>query len=294
MLYNKKRGGISLERIHEIVQEVSNVELCTRNINSRAVLSPLHWHNNFEICQPINKPCRFLVDGEMINAQPGDIIVINEQTVHRFLIDEDETQLRVLQFSLKILLKTEATILPVRKHITKEEIDANPMLKDKIELLSSLLDKENITFKESGENLYVQSLLLSFYFLLMENFSTGDIKNHTKKERKEFYKITQYVNNHFNEGININSLATKFFISRGKLTRLFLKYSGIPLTDYIISLRIKNVNQMLFNGSDITSAVFESGFQSIRTFNNLYKKHMGMTPSQFIKQKNKKEGSTVN
>ena len=64
---------------------------------------------------------------------------------------------------------------------------------------------------------------------------------------------------------------------------MFRKYAGTDLNEYINSLRIKQVNQMLLQGCRITEAATESGFQSIRTFNNLYRLQTGMTPSEYLR-----------
>ena len=57
------------------------------------------------------------------------------------------------------------------------------------------------------------------------------------------------------------------------------------MSEYINKLRIKNANLMLAQGASITEASMESGFRSIRTFNNVYKGIMSMTPSEYVRKK---------
>ena len=68
------------------------------------------------------------------------------------------------------------------------------------------------------------------------------------------------------------------------MSKIFLKYSGISINEHISMLRIKCANQLLVGGQSIIEAALESGFQSVRTFNNTYKKYMGMTPTEYIKK----------
>lgn len=56
------------------------------------------------------------------------------------------------------------------------------------------------------------------------------------------------------------------------------------LNEYIYSLRIKKANDLMNQGYSVTDAALQSGFQSIRTFNNIYKKVCGMTPSDYKKR----------
>ena len=106
-----------------------------------------------------------------------------------------------------------------------------------------------------------------------------------KKDRDEFNSIVEFIKANFTEDITVNGIAEKFYMSRKKLSLLFRKYSGLQITEYINTLRINKANLMLVQGSDITNAAFESGFQSLRTFNNTYKKQLGYTPSEYLKNK---------
>ena len=98
-------------------------------------------------------------------------------------------------------------------------------------------------------------------------------------------QIVEYINEHFKEEISVSSISNELYLSRGRLADVFKKYSGVSITEYINSLRINNANYMLMHGSTATEAALESGFASVRTFNNVYKSVMNMTPSEYVKKK---------
>jgi len=87
------------------------------------------------MCQVIDKPCDFLVDGEIISALPGDIIVINEYVVHRFLIKNKNTNIRIIQLPLKSILNINAKQQPVKTHIKISELQSIPGLFEKLKTL---------------------------------------------------------------------------------------------------------------------------------------------------------------
>lgn len=268
--------------IMEIIQEITTVELYSHIIRFSAGEYELHWHENYEICQVLKNSCRIFVDGRYIEASEGDIVTISERAVHRFIVDNDDTYVRVTQFPFKILLSVDNEIKPLKIHISADEIEKKPILKQRLNLIFDIMEQEGAV-KIAKNNLFLQSLITSYYFLLMYNFCAEDCEKYNKKERKEFYKIITYVNEHFSEELNVTRLAEKLYISRGRLATIFTKYAGMSLTEYINSLRIKKVNQLLSDEYAITEAAFESGFQSIRTFNNAYKAHMGITPTEYVK-----------
>lgn len=267
----------------DIVKEISQVELSVNLAHNKAHESSFHWHEKVEICQPINKPSRFLVDGKMVEAGPGDIVVIKEQAVHVFLVDHDDTDIRILQFPFKILMHLDMPIKPLKPHITVAEMEKIPGLNKAVNNLLELITEERRAEKAS-ENPYMQFLMVTLYMLLMRHFAVEDDFGTSKKDRKDFYRITEYVNENFKSSINIKTIAGELFIPKIRVAKIFEKYSGTGLNEYINILRIKNANQLMVTGHSITEAALDSGFQSVRTFNNSYKEYMGMTPTEYIKK----------
>ena len=94
------------------------------------------------------------------------------------------------------------------------------------------------------------------------------------------------MNNNFKENINTTNIGQDLFISRNYVTRLFTKFTGMTLTDYIRLLRINHATQLMNEGLSITEAALESGFQCVRTFNSAFKKEYGITPVEFKKNQN--------
>ena len=62
--------------------------------------------------------------------------------------------------------------------------------------------------------------------------------------------------------------------------------------DYINSLRISNAcKQLLKTDASVTEISESVGFNTLRTFNRAFMKQMGMTPSEYRRQKKMKKTS---
>ena len=266
----------------QIFQEKQQTEMHIKILDGNILTTPrFHWHKNCEICYLLNKPSDFLVDGEIINADVGDIVVINEYTVHNFMVREKDTDIKLLLFSAKTVMHPNIEIVPLKTHIKAEEIKKIDGLEEKIQMLYRLIwDEQNAVKVE--DNPLMQTLIASFYLLLMRYFP-GETDKKIQKQRAEFYKIVNYINEHYKENINVKILSELFFVSREKLSQLFLKYADMKVNDYIDKLRIDNVNTLLKDGVTVTEAAYDSGFQCIRTLNNTYKKIMKISPSEYLK-----------
>ena len=231
----------------EIVQEPTrSVMICHKRIYPADSL-PFHWHEHYEFFQPLDKPCHFLINGQLIHAQPGDLLAINEQTVHRLTVDHPNTLARVVQFPVHILLPTVSAIKPLQPHITQAEISAVPGLREALDHLFEIMDREHRVPLSEG-NPFLQSLCSAVYFLLMRHFAAEEASVAAGNERNEFYKVVEFINRNYTTRINIQTVAGRLHISRGRLARLFRKYAGMDLNEYINTLRIKQVNQMLLQG----------------------------------------------
>ena len=157
-----------------------------------------------------------------------------------------------------------------------------PGLKDRICTLFETIEAEKYAMP-GEENYFQRSMVAALYCLLTRHFAEEG-KEDVSKEQKEFIHILEYIGEHFEEDINVNILAERLFMYRGRLASLFKKYSGMSLNKYVYSLRIKKANELMDRGSSMIEAAMQSGFQSVRIFNHVYKKITGITPTAYKKR----------
>lgn len=269
----------------EIVQETKQFDLfCKIKTYSHSKTYPFHWHENYEICQVVNNPCAFRIDGELIEANPGDIVAISEQTVHQFIIREPNSDIRVIQFNPNILFGVSDRILPLKTHIPYSDIEKDSHLNMNLASILALMEHEE-NIDNYDKNNYYKALTAALYFFLQRHFPEEGKERQIKSGKSDFYRIVEYINENYTHSITVNSISAHFYFSRGKLTTVFKKYAGVGINEYINRLRINNANKLLLQGQSITAAALSSGFESLRTFNNCYKKIMGITPSEYTKSR---------
>ncbi len=278
----QKLGFLPVEGrcLMKITHEINDCDLVAHVLKLNKGTSEFHWHEKYEICQLLDNDCDFLVDSEEIHAKKGDLITINEYDFHIFKPLHDGTHFRIIQFLPKIIMPSLQSHKQLKTHISAEDMDQIPGFREQIDTLYLWMEKE-CADDRSGSSELSRLYARTIYMLLERNFTATELK--PKADRKEFHKIVEYVNAHFTENINITSISKKLYVSRSRVSSIFLKFSGIPLTEYINILRIEYVNKLLRDGTDVMSAAYESGFSSIRTFNSVYKRIMKVTPTQYIK-----------
>jgi AraC-like DNA-binding protein len=88
--------------------------------------------------------------------------------------------------------------------------------------------------------------------------------------------------------LTISDLADKLKCSRHHLSQVLNDHLKCSYYDYINQLRVEEAKQLLkapaYQQQKIASVAYDSGFNSLSTFNDVFKKIAGQTPSQYKKQ----------
>lgn len=262
----------------EIVHEQKSYEMSLFRVIWNKGLRELHRHEKIELVQSMNYSFEVVINGISFTAEKGDIVVIGSQLVHTFRILHDNTELRIAQFPFDILLGEKILPVPIKLHITEAELEQKTIIKRNTEYIMQMLEQK--VFVKNGEyDPVFKNLCASLYYMLMEQFSDNELEKESKNEKNEFAQIVSYVNEHFTENLSIKEIAQTLYMNRGRASEVFLKYAGIPLKSYINKLRISKAASLLSEGKSVTEAAYESGFSSVRTFNDVYKKMTGNVPS---------------
>lgn len=97
--------------------------------------------------------------------------------------------------------------------------------------------------------------------------------------------IKRYIAEHYSEDISLTQVAQLVNLSPIYLSRLFKKEEGINFLDYLSQYRInvakKLLQDMKYNMIEITDL---SGFRNTKYFSKIFKKIVGITPSEYRKR----------
>jgi len=113
-----------------------------------------------------------------------------------------------------------------------------------------------------------------------EFFNKYNLKKGTKSKYIE--QAQDYVAEHFKEDITIGEVADYLGLSEGYLSRLFKKHTDYTFVDYLTYYRINMAIKLL---KDCRLKVYEVaeqvGYTDATYFSTLFKKLVGVTPSEF-------------
>ena len=122
----------------------------------------------------------------------------------------------------------------------------------------------------------IDALVMVILYLISQvgQFSSSD------RHDSHVEQVISYINNHYAEEIDLEILASTFFISPNYLCRIFRKSTGLTVHDYIRRKRLSKVRELRGNGKSISEAAMLSGFSDYSSFYRTYKKLMGCSPKE--------------
>ena len=117
--------------------------------------------------------------------------------------------------------------------------------------------------------------------LLME--SSWHREAHTNVPKKmEISRVKSFLDEHYEEKLSLESVASHFFIDKHYLARLFKEQYGVTLVTYLQQVRITHAKRMLrFTDKSIEEIGLECGIGELNYFSRVFKKPEGVSPSEF-------------
>ena len=236
-----------------------------------------HINSGLEVLVVTNGVIEILLGNERFFAEKGDAILILPYEVHAFAPQEDARG-RVYMFSSTI----------VEELFKSREMSEIQSGKFKIPReMNSIIDKQVVRINKLPDGFNVKTL---FFMLVSEYLDGYTVKVRNNRNSLTIRKIVDYLQNNLTEPITLKSVAANFGYSPAVLAKTLKEYSGTSFTDLINNLRIEKAVHYFYDCDiSITEAVFLSGFGSIRNFNRIFYKTLGITPTEYISEMKKCE-----
>lgn len=111
-------------------------------------------------------------------------------------------------------------------------------------------------------------------------FGDGEVQSRHVRERAE--EVRAFLEANFARDLDIDEVARAASLSPFYLTRIFKARYGVPPYRYLISVRIQRASELLRDSSfTVTQICHRSGFNSLSHFITTFRRHTGMSPSQY-------------
>ncbi|MBV6622336.1 MAG: helix-turn-helix transcriptional regulator [Rivularia sp. (in: Bacteria)] len=262
-------------------KHIKNIEIAYRD--SPTFNLPAHFHEELEITLMQGSNWNFDYRGEKFTIPPFSFTLTQPGEAHQASLES--------RFNCKFYgLRVKTDLL---QQLTKEirgncqglPFFSTPVSSDKE--LSQLIFKFHMLVKDSSESiLKQQTLLLKIVEILILRYTQNSptLKS-IGKENQSIQRVKEYLNDNYATNISLEELARIANLSQFYLNRAFRKQVGIPPHKYQTQIRIQKAKTLL-NNLSISQVALKTGFSSQSHFGWHFKKVMGVTPKQYVKESN--------
>ncbi len=238
-----------MQHLYEVVETSFKypIKIWNHQFNRSKVMKP-HWHDEIELIYCNQGSFELSVNGEKKFVNTKQLVLINSNSIHRLRFLEDQTKI------ITLLLSTE--------------------LFDEFKLVQCEFDLSTLV---------IHNRMMQIYELLLEECSVYKLAI-TKKKLPIIKQIVTYIEQHYDDELNLTILANHFHFSEVYLSRMFKEKTGITLLSYINKIRLNHAYNDLMNTSlTINEIALNHGFKNVKAFNKIFKEYYHDIPSKYRK-----------
>lgn len=101
----------------------------------------------------------------------------------------------------------------------------------------------------------------------------------------------EYIQTHYSDSsLNVNALLDTFKVSASWLAKKFRQEVGMSASEYLLKYRLEKSKELLATDITVSQIVEKTGFSSNVAYYRMFKKHEGMTPTQYRELNKRKKG----
>jgi len=237
---------------------------------------------------------------EPISVKAGEYIIIPGKTIYKTKVNEDcdyyyahfdtvepieeiNKEIVITEIEKQVSLQTNKlryrNLPPQPKYLY---IDDHTSYESKKEAISYELSQCEIIRNDLTHN--SKFFLNNDFFKIMLLLSSITSHNivHKNAMPPSLMRMISYINQNYNDVITSNTISEYFGYSQQYIARLFKKYIGRTVTQYINFIKLQNSIELLrYTDLNISEVAYSLGYSSAYYFCRVFKQEFNITPTEY-------------
>jgi len=269
---------------------------------------PPHWHSPMEFLMPIDNEYTVIINDKKYVVNPYEILCVGSGVIHsceapktgkRYFLQIDVTRLTtitgvnsIISFIGPVLHITPKDAPDIHRQIVGlfDDIVDEYFRSEEFELSSDTsADGDNSISRSTLSEPIIYAKFLTMLTLIgrshLDRISPNIGSGMKSKEYiDKFMVVCQYIDQHFAEELDLESIAAMAGFSKFHFSRLFKEFANISFYKYVNQQRITHAEKLLSDPDiSITQVAIQSGFSSSTSFIRMFKQMKNCTPTEFRK-----------
>ena len=265
------------QTFNSVGENVMNINTFTNFVHN------LHFHKSFELAYVTRAQSSIMctVGKKSYQLKEKDFVMILPYEIHSFIIPPD-CELWIIVFSsnyIKSFSKIVSDKCGERSVFRCDDSTERFVYDSLISPVPLFTEKPSEQF-----SLMVKACL---YAVCHEFLKKVPLINNGKGYDSITEEILDYISDHFSDDISLKDVAEALKYNYQYLSRIFNQTMGVNFKTLVNHYRFEYAKLMLLETDrSISEIAFESGFQSIRSFNRICMEIAGRSPGAIRNQKN--------
>ena len=251
----------------------------------------LHTHDYFQIYYIHSGKLLHHLEGSVAELAPGDVFILPPNVAHYIEKLDGDVDFYSLSFttdyfqSIKESNKLLLDFLYYLRTQSLTNIQPKFTLSYEDMVFSEMLIKrilEEFSGKKTGKDELIKECVSALLSIFARVYFEQRAEVLISEENRQLVMHSiEYIKNHFDEEITLSEIVHRSAISKTSFCRIFHSIVGMPFKEYLNRYRIERAAELLAEGAKISAAASCCGYSDFSTFYRNFKKHMGISPSEF-------------
>ena len=250
-----------------------------------------HWHSYGEILLVgPGKTNIYSVGRNRYELVTDDFVIVWPMEMHA-IVDADREESLVIQFSNAFInsLFDLRRIMHIYRNLHIICVQAHPELAAKLKGITGQM-KEIFFSEREDKEIRCCMLLMEFMLTLLDyrkelapELDDEEQNGYTDDVMKRMITVTDYIKNNLTaDDLSQGAMAEMAGISRDYFSRIFKNVTGMNYSRWLNTVRLEKASELLTEeGRSLTEIAMLSGFQSIPSFNRVFREEKGMAPGEY-------------
>ena len=255
---------------------------------------PYHWHDEFEFVIITEGCVHVRIAGKEFSLRAGEGYFSNRGVLHAASLQTPTGHQHALVFSPDVIAREQELawteyVEPILQNHSLPFVrltSSIPWQKEILRLADLAWDYG--AYDKKDYLLQVRFCLGMAFSLLCDHAAEMEVEfRDSEKYRRDELRIKKalsYIEQNYDSGITIESIADSANISVSSCLRLFQRVLGTTPIRYLMKTRIQKAAEALkrMDAKSISEIAYECGFSDASYFNRCFRKEYGKTPSEYV------------
>lgn len=234
-----------------------------------------NWHPAVELLMPLKGTVVVNVDGYQYRLAPADLIAINTNQGHATLATQPDTVAIRTQISPQFFQDQGVQLSSGEFNLNTVNVPHHPAYRLLRQAIAQLYFA-NQPLVANSAGFLIAALLYEHFFIPTRHDRVPHQHN------SQFTRVAQDIQTNYRQDLSLEILAKRYGYSKLYFSKLFKQYFGIGFHEFLTRERLQHALSELNSSSDqISTVALNNGFTEVKSFNLAFKKHFGITPSDY-------------